>query len=203
MTASASESNSPSPGGTRRRGEVLRKAILDAALEELRTVGYARLSMDSVAAAAGTGKAALYRRWANRDELVADALRSALPDPAEIELTGDPRTDLLALVTCVRDAIRLSYGEVFRAVRGEATAAQGMVHSLFGDRVMTPCHELTLQVLREGVAAGQLRAEAVNDRVATVGPAMVIHAVITGRPRLSDRYLAAVVDDVILPLVSR
>jgi AcrR family transcriptional regulator len=188
--------------GTRRRGEVLRAAILEAALAELRTSGYSKLSMDSVAAAAGTGKAALYRRWANRDELVFDALSSALPDPADIALTDDPRTDLLALLRCMRDTILLSYGSAFRVVRREASTAQGLIHNLVDQRVMRPCHELTLQVLRRGIEAGRLRRGVDNERVADVGAAMLIHAVVTTGPEVSDDYLTAVVDDVVMPLLS-
>lgn len=201
MSAATTRSGSAKPG-TRRRGEALRTAILDAALEELRTTGYAKLSMDSVAAAAGTGKAALYRRWPNRDELIFEALSSALPDPADLTPTGDPRTDLLAVLHCMRDTIVLSYGSAFRVVRQEATTAQSLVHSLVEQRVMAPCHELTLDVLRRGVEAGRVRPGADNDRVADVGAAMLIHAVVTVGVDVSDDYLTAVVDDVILPLVS-
>jgi AcrR family transcriptional regulator len=188
--------------GTRRRGEALRTAILQAALEELRTTGYTSLSMDSVAAAAGTGKAALYRRWPNRDELVFEALSSALPDPAGLPLTGDPRTDLLAVLHCMRDTFVLSYGSAFRVVRREASTAQSLVHNLVEQRVMGPCHALTLDVLRRGIAAGRVRPGADNDRVADVGAAMLVHAVVTSGVHVSDAYLTAVVDDVIMPLVS-
>jgi AcrR family transcriptional regulator len=188
--------------GTRRRGEALRTAILEAALEELRTTGYTNLSMDSVAAAAGTGKAALYRRWPNREELVYEALSSALPDPADLALTGDTRADLLALLHCMRDTIVLSYGNAFRVVRREVSTAQSLVHNLVEQRVMDPCHELTLGVLRRGVEAGRLRPGVDCDRVADVGAAMLIHAVVTSGLNVSDDYLTSVVDDVIVPLVS-
>ncbi|MET7999345.1 helix-turn-helix domain-containing protein [Nonomuraea glycinis] len=37
-------------------------------------VGYARLTMESVAARARTGTAVLYRRWANKDQMVLAAI---------------------------------------------------------------------------------------------------------------------------------
>lgn len=188
--------------GSRRRGAALRTAILEAALQELRTTGYTKLSMDSVAAASGTGKAALYRRWSNRDELVFEALSSALPDPADISLTGEPREDLLALLRCVRDTIVLSYGSAFRVVRREASTAQELVHDLVERRVMGPCHDLTLQVLRTGVAAGRLRPGADNELVADVGAAMLVHSVVTSGLNMPDEYLTAVIDDVVMPRVS-
>src|ERR671937_754114 len=56
---------------TRRRGAALEAAILDATWTELAAVGYERLSMEGVAARAGTSKAVLYRRWPNRADLLA------------------------------------------------------------------------------------------------------------------------------------
>ena len=64
-----------------------------------RTVGFASLTMESVAARAKTGVAVLYRRWPNKDDLVMAAIehyrrthRLETPD------TGTLRGDLLALL---------------------------------------------------------------------------------------------------------
>jgi len=193
---------SPSRPATRRRGKALEQAILDATVEQLRTVGYVGLTMDAVAAAAGTGKAALYRRWANRDELLADALRSVLPDPGDIAMTGRVRDDLLAVLRCIRDTIAVTHGTVFQVVRSEVEGAGGLVHAVVGDEVMDPCHALILEILHRGVASGRVRPEACSTTVATVGPAMIVHYVIHQGPVAPDSYLTTVVDDVLVPLVS-
>ena len=78
----------------RRRGEELESALLDAAWEELAAVGFASLTMESVAARAKTGVAVLYRRWPNKDELVLAAIvhyrrtrRVETPTPAPSAVT--------------------------------------------------------------------------------------------------------------------
>ncbi len=81
--------------GTRRRGEALERAIFAAVIDQLAAVGYAGLTMDGVAAAASTGKAALYRRWPSKAELVADALGHALPAPEDAPDRGNIREDLI------------------------------------------------------------------------------------------------------------
>ena len=58
---------------------MLERAILDAALEQLSTVGWNGLTMEGVAAGAQTGKAAVYRRWPSKEDLVVDALQAGLP----------------------------------------------------------------------------------------------------------------------------
>ena len=63
----------------RRRGEELERALYEATLAVLAEDGYMGLTMDRVAARARTGKAALYKRWCNKRDLVYAALIFALP----------------------------------------------------------------------------------------------------------------------------
>jgi AcrR family transcriptional regulator len=82
---------------TRRRGVELEHALLDAAWDELIASGYDNLTLDSVAARAGTSRPVISRRWNDRRELVIAAVghwaehnRIPMPD------TGTLRGDLLA-----------------------------------------------------------------------------------------------------------
>lgn len=85
-----------SPGGV--LDAEVTAAILDAALGELADLGYGRLSMDGVARRAKAGKAALYRRWpAKQDMVLAAVTRVSLP-VAQSSSTGDIRTDVVNLV---------------------------------------------------------------------------------------------------------
>jgi AcrR family transcriptional regulator len=63
----------------------------------VREVGYDAATMDAVAARARVGKATVYRRWATKEKLVAEAVAGivrAVPVPD----TGTTRGDLLALM---------------------------------------------------------------------------------------------------------
>ena len=89
-----SPSASTSPGRPRdpRRDE----AIRDATLTLLADVGYERMSLDAIAAAACVSKPTIYRRWAGKHELVADAIRThphnarRRPTPAACAATCSP-----------------------------------------------------------------------------------------------------------------
>jgi AcrR family transcriptional regulator len=84
----------------RRRGEELEAALLEAAWEELAEAGFARLTMESVAARAKTGVAVLYRRWPNKDELVLTTLRHhGTTHPVESPDTGSLRGDMIGLLS--------------------------------------------------------------------------------------------------------
>lgn len=60
-------------------------AVLTAALDVLEVAGYERLSMDEVARRAGVGKAALYRRWPGKLDMVLDALTRLSKPPEHVQ----------------------------------------------------------------------------------------------------------------------
>ena len=88
----------------RRRGEELEAALLQAAWDELAEVGFAKLTMESVAVRAKTGVAVLYRRWPNKDDLVIAAIgHYGKTRPVEVPDTGTLRGDMLGLLRGIND----------------------------------------------------------------------------------------------------
>jgi AcrR family transcriptional regulator len=85
------------PVRRRRHGKQLESALLAAAWEELVEVGYAHLTMESIAVRVRTSEAVLYRRWANKDQLVLAAIEHhrnanpvATPTPTPCAATCSP-----------------------------------------------------------------------------------------------------------------
>src|SRR6516164_7950306 len=66
-------------------------AIVAAFYEELAEGGYDKLTMDRVAARAGVGKAALYRRWRSKEQMIAELVATLGGDE------GTPAPDLGSL----------------------------------------------------------------------------------------------------------
>jgi TetR/AcrR family transcriptional regulator, mexJK operon transcriptional repressor len=84
-----------------RRSPLKRRAILDAAARVFCEQGYARTSVDAIAAAAGVGKQTIYGHFGDKQRLFLAAVqdaRAGFPDaPADLVVdTGDPRADLAA-----------------------------------------------------------------------------------------------------------
>jgi AcrR family transcriptional regulator len=73
------------------------RAIIAATLELIADRGVRELRMGDVAQRAGVGKAAIYRRYRSKDELVSDAVATLVSEIA-IPDTGSTRADLLALM---------------------------------------------------------------------------------------------------------
>ncbi|MYR07350.1 TetR family transcriptional regulator [Gordonia sp. SID5947] len=71
----------------RRRGPELERAILDAVREQVDRHGYTSITYEGIAAAAGTGKAVLYRRWATKAQMVLAAM--AADEQIDLTFTVD------------------------------------------------------------------------------------------------------------------
>lgn len=86
--------------GGRRRSAAKHRAILDAAFEVFCAQGYARTSVDAIAAEAGVGKQTVYGHFGDKQKLflaAVDDARSAFPDLSEpVTDTGNPLADLAA-----------------------------------------------------------------------------------------------------------
>ncbi|MFE0630785.1 TetR/AcrR family transcriptional regulator [Streptomyces sp. NPDC058864] len=189
-------------GQTRRRGAALEEAILGAAVDELTESGYAGLTMDRVAARAGTNKNAIYRRWPHRLALGIAAYRrmtTSVPLPD----TGDLREDVLELLRGANRHWSSPLGAVLRelfAAAGGAAELLGQLQDQSGDAVAAPW----LTVLGRAVARGQAAPEALHPRVATVAVVLLRNEfVVRGVPTAPDDVLVEIVDEVYLPLVRR
>ncbi|MFF7725738.1 TetR/AcrR family transcriptional regulator [Streptomyces sp. NPDC008001] len=92
--------------GGRPRDSRVDDAVASAVRELLTEVGYMRLTMAEVAARAGVGKAAIYRRHATKQEMIFDVL---LPDQflAVAPDRGSLRADLAAVLAEIADSMTL------------------------------------------------------------------------------------------------
>jgi AcrR family transcriptional regulator len=186
--------------GPRRRGDALHAAIFEATLTELTAVGYAELKMEHVANRARASKGSLYRRWANRAELVADAVHYTVPSCADRPDTGDVREDLLG---CLRGFATLLNGPSGEAIRGlmADTIRNPELMDVVRARFIDPGVNLFLDVLRRGAARGEVRATALTPRIASLGPDLLREYFLVHRSPIPDRALVEMVDEVIIPLI--
>jgi AcrR family transcriptional regulator len=123
---------------TRRRGTALECAILNAAWDVLADNGWSGFTMDRVAAASSTGKAAVYRRWPNRVDLAVDLLRRVAPErTSRVPPQADLRSDMLAYLQTGARFLEGPFGEAVRGVLTdpEVRRRTGRVSSLLAPPV--------------------------------------------------------------------
>ncbi|MGG2461410.1 TetR/AcrR family transcriptional regulator [Streptomyces sp. RGM 3693] len=171
-----------------------------ATLEELSETGYAALTMERVATRARTGKAALYRRWSNRAELVVDACR--LAGLAEIKQpdTGALRTDVIALMQQIAAKVASPLGGILRGLLAEMTRDPD-----FATLVRESVHTVgpaTLRVILERAAErGEIEAWILDSRRATVATDLLRNEFLLFGAPVGDDAITDIVDDVFLPLI--
>ncbi|MEU4066167.1 TetR/AcrR family transcriptional regulator [Streptomyces wedmorensis] len=196
--ASAEPGAAPARRG-RPRSEAVEQAIFDAAAGLLdEGVPLADLSVERIARTAGVGKATIYRRWAGKEELFVDLVRSV--EPPDPVLPGTSvRDDLVALLESLRQ-------------RGLAKRSSAVLHHVFSQMqgypklwdayqstVIEPRRKLGLDAVRRGMEQGEIRddldVEFVNDLL--TGPLLLRTVIRPGAPLdpdLAERVVDAVME---------
>ena len=155
------------PAGRPRNPE-LDRAILVAAEERLREAGYAGMSLESVAAAAGTTVPAVRRRFRGKDGLAVAVIDSLRVEgmAAAADLSGSPRGWALAV-------LRNFHANLLRgnamAVVGTLLAEEHRHPELlaaFRERLVEPRRAALRLALAEGVSSGELADSADPDVLA-------------------------------------
>jgi AcrR family transcriptional regulator len=191
---------------SRKRGAALEDAILEAAFAELTDVGYTAFSVEGVAARARTGKASIYRRWPTKQELVMDALTARLPTAEQSGLVPDiddsmtTAEALHGVARAIAAVITSPAGDAMRAIKCEAMSDPQLAQ-LIDERFQAPRRVALIELLQRGVARGEVRPEAATQLVADVMPAVLTHRVIMQREPLTERDIAAIMEQVFIPLV--
>jgi AcrR family transcriptional regulator len=190
--------SAPTGSRSRRRGQVLERALYEATLAELAEVGYGGLTMEGIAAQAHTGKAALYRRWATKCELVHAALVFTLPPVPEPRSGRSAKENLLAMFTAHRDMLAGKTAfpgiDIIHQLLHEPE-----MRAIFADAVVRPRLKIVESILQDAIDCGDIDPATVTPLTARVGPALINqHFLLTGEPP-NRRELALIVDTVIPP----
>ena len=157
ITERSSKGNIPRRG--RPRSEEADRAILEAALTLMARDGYARMSVDAVAAEAGVSKPTLYLRYPSKAALATAALAHVREETAP-KRTGDTRADLVALLRHFRAGVERPHG---MAMVGTVLAEERHTPELFAQfqmRLVEPRRRMLSSVLVRAQARGELAADA-------------------------------------------
>ncbi|WP_026328025.1 TetR/AcrR family transcriptional regulator [Streptomyces sulphureus] len=144
-------------------GPVLQDAVTDALrtafFEELAEVGYGKLSLEAVARRAGTGKAAIYRRWPSKEATAVDLIVQVSVAAADTPDTGSLRGDVLAYLTQTDEALRHPLVSRILPDLLAARAYHPGIAATLGERIGEERREKVGAILRRAVERGDLPAD--------------------------------------------
>ncbi|WP_103501177.1 MULTISPECIES: TetR/AcrR family transcriptional regulator [Streptomyces] len=167
MTSRPAAAQPPATGGRRpdptRRSAHSRNAILAASLQLVGEVGYARLTIEAIAARAGVGKQTIYRWWPSKAAVLLDAFTDGKGEdaPAALPDTGDIEADLKAVLRATADEFSdPSFEAPYRALAvagAEDAELSREFDARLGDNAGVELYAARLRAARE---AGELAPDA-------------------------------------------
>jgi AcrR family transcriptional regulator len=152
----------PAPETSRRpgrpRSEQAEQAIIEATLDVFAEKGFEGVCVELVAARAGVGKATIYRRWPNKEELLLAAfasLKSPFPEPKGASV----REDLLAMVEVMcADKADPRKARRYALLLGEGEKYPRLM-ARYKETVVQPRRDAMRTVIRRGIETGELRPD--------------------------------------------
>lgn len=175
--------------------------LLAVTLRLLQEHGYERLTVDAVAATARASKATVYRRWPSKGELVLAAFIEGIRQVAVPPETGSLRGDLLRVGQVICEQTH-QHATTIRAVLVEvsrdAALSDAMQHQFLDQR-----KAMLELILRQAVERGEISEAAISDELWDLMPGyLIFRSIIPNRPP-SPETVRALVDDVMLPSLTR
>ncbi len=177
-------------------------AILDAALAALAENGYDDTNMNDIAARAGVGKAAIYRRWSSKAALIADALVYWRPDLMDDDVadTGSLAGDFDALVgRMARTDDALIPNDVVLRVAAEA-AHDPHLASALDDMLLLKGRRVVTTILQRAADRGEVAPGRDWSLIADVLAGVGLIRVMSGQS-FDAKFARQVIDTLVLPAV--
>ena len=186
----------------RPRSEQAEQAIIEATLDLFAEQGFEGVCVEAVAARAGVGKATIYRRWPNKEELLLAAfgsLKSPYPEPGGV----CARDNLVAMLSVMcADMADPRKARRYALLLGEGRKYPRLMER-YTETVVRPRREAMRAVIRRGIESGELRADTDVEitQLALTGTILAREKSADGG--LDSDFAARVVDELMLGLKPR
>ncbi|AUT00008.1 TetR family transcriptional regulator [Nostoc sp. CENA543] len=151
-------SDTPKKSQGRPRSTQAHQAILQATLELLAEVGFDAMSIDAIATRAGVGKPTIYRRYAGKEELVADAIESARQDVV-IPNTGNLWNDIDELIQNAAQITLSPLGRKTVAMIISSASNNSQFAQIYWTKYLQPRREAFAVVLERAKARDEVASD--------------------------------------------
>ena len=188
------EATSPQAG--RPRDPALEQAILAAAVDVFAEQGFARTTVEEVARAARTGKAAIYRRWPSKTALAIAAVRSLQTD-IPVPDTGSLRGDLLSWARHYTDGDKRA--PILLANLIADAGHDPELRRASYEAIGKPPADALRAVIDHWIGEGVVPRSTPVELILAVIPSMAFRHVAVNRTALDAHTVTEIVDHILLP----
>ncbi|GAB1545123.1 TetR/AcrR family transcriptional regulator [Scytonema sp. NUACC21] len=161
----------------RPRSNQSHKAMLQATLELLAEVGFDAMSIDAIAARARVGKTTIYRRYASKEELVADAIES-IREEIVIPDTGNFQTDIDALIQNAAQITLSPLGRQTVAMIISSASSNPQFAQIYWTKYLQPRREAFAVVVERAKARNEIQADLDSGLVFDTMSGIMLYALI-------------------------
>jgi AcrR family transcriptional regulator len=176
------------------------QAITAAVVDVLARLGHSGFTMDEVALAAGVGKAAIYRRWCSKTDLLVSYTEESITGTLDVSDTGSLRTDLVVLLG---SAVAHFNGPAGRANRALLSAVHDdpELAAAYHAGPVAQWNAAFEEVFDRAARRGETGSAVASSVAAEAGAAILVQRWLLWGAHIDEALVTAVVDDVMLPLL--
>lgn len=182
------------PSGAAVMRPELTNALYRALFEEWAATGYTGVSLERVAARAGAGKAAIYRRWPSKLAFVSEAIKSVGLKLSDFDDHGSLSADIAAYLCATRMAFR---HPLIRKILPDVVAERARTPevAMMLDSVTEARRHLGHRMLDRAIARGELsptldRELALDLLISSLYMRMIVHSKNTTTAEINRQAIA-------------
>lgn len=178
------------------------EAIHEAALSILSEVGYDRTTIEAIAQRAHVGKATIYRRFKNKEEILMSAISAhtacALP---RID-TGNLRDDLIALIHEHVKVLKGPDGELKMSLLAIAHR-DPKLGKILGEHNPIEAERQSAEVFERAIARGEISKKADIAFLSEVVPSIITNRIFITHQPVNQKFIEQLVDQLLIPSLTR
>lgn len=168
--------------------------MIDVVLQD----GAGAVTMEGIAARAGTSKPVLYRRWSDRAALLRDTLVPLAMDAIPHSDTGSYRGDMLAILRGWAAFFTSPEGAIARAIVA-AMPDDPELAEAFRAGVIGWRKAAMTDTINRGIERGEVRPDIRVDVARELGQAFLWHRFLVTGDEITDDVVVHLVDEVLVP----
>ena len=196
VESTSNASSRPDAGWSDREAE-----LLATTLRQLQEHGYDRLTVEAVAIEARSSKATMYRRWPTKAQLVLAAFIEGTRITEVPPRTGSLRGDLISIGVSICQQ-SCEHASTMRAVLNELTHNSALSEA-FQNEFVRQRERVFDEVIAAAIDRGEIDAEAINPDLNDLLAGYLVFRGMIARTPPTEETVHALVDEVLLPSLTR
>jgi AcrR family transcriptional regulator len=178
------------------------EAIHQAALAVLSEVGYDRTTVESIAQRAQVGKATIYRRFKNKEEILMAAMREHASCSLPQIDTGSLRGDLIALITEHVKLLKGPEGELMMSLLSIAHRDPEL-GKLLNQNSPIEADSESSKIFNRAINRGEISKKANIAFLSDVVPSIITHRIFITHQPVDKKFIEQLVDELLIPALNK